>query len=135
MALFDIFKKQDEIYYRDFKKIICNPNKNEKITISILRTRVMAVEGAIKSISLEGNEKLNDNKFNDRDLKVAVLQKLLNEFKQDFIDVVHIKLKELGENDIPLNYVKCNLFCMKIERKYWTQGRQIALEDIKHFKS
>jgi len=86
MGLFDIFKKQEDIYYRDFKKMVYNLNKDEKITISMLRTRVMTIEYTIKSISESDDEKFNDYELKDRNLKVAVLQKLLNEFKQDFID-------------------------------------------------
>jgi hypothetical protein len=135
MGLFDIFKKQEDIYYRDFKKMVYNLNKDEKITISMLRTRVMTIEYTIKSISEGDDEKLNDYELNDRNLKVAVLQKLLNEFKQDFIDFVHIKLKEIGENNIPLTYDKCNQFCLKIESNHRDKGRHIALEEIKYFKS
>lgn len=127
MSLFDIFRKKENIYYRDFKKKIDKVLKEEKVTITSLRIRVMTIEKSLNSMNKESEVEIID-----KILKISVIEKLLNEAKKDFIEGVSIKLKEIGEYSIPSNYEICNSFCLSIEKKLW-HSRKIALEEIRGF--
>jgi hypothetical protein len=133
MGLFDIFKKSEDIYYRKYKKVLYTLDKDKPITISLLRTRVMTIERTINNIKKDGLEKLSAPELKDINLKESVLQKLLNDSKQDFINGVTIKFNEIGESEIPSSYEKCNQFSLSIEKAQWAIGRHIALEEIKYY--
>ena len=143
MRFFDIFRSQEKVYYRHFKKLVNDLKKGEKVTISSLRTTVMSLEMVIKNIKDSAEVILNQDELEDVNLKIKVLEILLIEAKQNFIRGVVIKLKEIGESEfkcveeieIHLLYNKCALYSRGVEDKYWRQGRHIAEEEIKNYKS
>lgn len=164
MNIFNIFKTEEEQYYLHFKKMFSKSVK-DKITISNLKVRVMSIQKTIKILidemkilesELEILIEKNDNKgFKNKSeiarvlkLKLTILFKLEDEFKQDFIKGVSLKIKELIDSgitsdtfnyekirdliykDIPSDYNKCVIFSDKISGVYWTGGKHITLEKI-----
>ena len=119
MNIFNLFKTEEEIYYQTLKKIVIE-QVEKKITISNLKVRVMTVQRTIESFnnkmkSLETEfyelDDKNDNigvknnleQKDDLKLKLTTLFKIENEFKQDFIDGVKLKIKELIDKGITTN--------------------------------
>jgi hypothetical protein len=140
MWLFDIFKKTENVYYRDFKKTIINLDKDKKTTVSSLRTRVMTISNTIETLNKDLEtlkrthlcDKLSE-KIDDLELKIKVMEKILEESKIDFVNGVSIKYRSLYEGEIPLNYNKCLNVSYMIERKFHL--RHISTEEIKDFNS
>ncbi len=168
MKIFNIFKTKEETYYNKFKKIVTKQD-NKEISISNLKVRVMTVQRTIDDFSdkmksletefyllVEKNDNIgvknNLEQKEELKLKLTTLFKIQNEFKQDFIKGVTLKIKELNDNsiptdtfnyerikdlintEIPSNYEKCVIFSDKISRTFWDSGRQINDEEIKNFK-
>lgn len=168
MNIFNMFKTKEEQFYQKIKNI-ASKQVNKKITISNLKVRVMTVQRTINSFSdklksleteftmlVEKDDnvglKYNFEQKEELKLKLTVLFKIQNEFKQDFIKGVTIKIKELNDNgiptdtfnyeiikdivnaEIPSNYDKCVIFSDKISRTFWNSGRHIIDEEIKQFK-
>ena len=168
MNIFNIFKTKEEQYYQKIKNIN-SKQVNKKITISNLKVRVMTIQRTIdnfsdklKSLETEFTMLIekDDNVglkyiFEQKEelkLKLTTLFKIHNEFKQDFIKGVTLKIKELNDNgistdtfnydrikdlintEIPSNYEKCVIFSDKISRAFWDSGRHITDEEIKQFK-
>lgn len=168
MNIFNIFKNKEEQYYQKIKNIN-SKQVNKKITISNLKVRVMTLQRTIdnfsdKMKSLETEFTIlvekDDNVglkyiFEQKEelkLKLTTLFKIQNEFKQDFIKGITLKIKELNDNgiptdtfnyerikdlintEIPSNYEKCVIFSDKISRAFWDSGRHITDEEIKQFK-
>ena len=167
MNIFNLFKTEEEIYYQTLKKIVVK-QVEKKITISNLKVRVMTVQRTIetfndkmKSLEIEFYELVdkNDNigvknnleQKDDLKLKLTTLFKIENEFKQDFIEGVKLKIKELIDNgittntfnyesiqdivntEIPSNFERCVIFSDRLSRAYFKGGRYITQEEIKGF--
>jgi hypothetical protein len=168
MGIFNIFKTKEEKYYNNFKKIVTKQDNN-KITISNLKVRVMTVKRTIESFSdkmksletefyllVEKNDNIgvknNLEQKEELKLKLTTLFKIQNEFKQDFIKGVSLKIKELNDNgipkntinyerildlvntEIPTNYEKCVIFSDRLSSSLFNSGRHITDEEIKQFK-
>jgi hypothetical protein len=87
----------------------------------------------------------------DLKLKLTALFKIENEFKQDFIKGVTLKIKELIDcgittdtfnyesiknivnTEIPSNFEKCVIFSDRLSREYYKGGRYVTQEEIKGF--
>jgi hypothetical protein len=137
MWIFEIFKRTEDIYYRDFKKTIINLNKHHKITVSVLRTRVQTITNVVNDRkneyeSLKRNDSNNNNSHNldDLELKIKVIEKLQEESKIDFINGVSIKYRDLHEQEVPCTYEKCIQYSYLVERKYWTTNPNLCNEEI-----
>jgi hypothetical protein len=167
MNIFNIFKTREEQYYLFIKKKALKISGG-KITISNLKVRVMTFQNVIEDFTEQYNvlqKKLDDSIINndfigvkrnlkekeDLKLKLTTLFKIRNEFKQDFIKGVTLKIKDLVDNEIttntynyekikelinneiPSNYEKCVIFSDRISSLFWDSGRTITDEEIKQF--
>ncbi len=167
MNIFNIFKTPQEQYYLFFKKKALEIS-GKKITISNLKVRVMTVQSTIDNLTEKYKDlekKMDDSIINnditgvkrykkeqeDLKLKLIVLFRILNDFKQDFIKGVSLKIKDLDNNElttntfnyeeikelinteIPSNYEKCVIFSDRISKSFWKSGRHITNEEIKQF--
>ena len=167
MNIFNIFKTQEEQYYLFLKKKALKIS-GKKITISSLKVRVMSVQNVIDNFTEQYNvleKKLDESIINndfvgvkrhtkdkeDLKLKLTVLFKIRDDFKQDFIKGVTLKIKDLVDNgittntydyekieelrntEIPSNYEKCVMFSDRISRSFWNSGKHITKEEIKQF--
>jgi hypothetical protein len=133
MSLFDFFRKQEVIYYRNAKKKLNQIYAKEKITISSLRERILTIEHTIERINKSELHNLNNEHKEDNEIKILAFQKLLKEAKVDFIEGVTLKYNEIGENQIPTSYEKCLTFSRNyVNKKY--SNRWIELEEIVNFK-
>lgn len=167
MNIFNIFKTQEEQYYLFMKKKALKISGG-KITISNLKVRVMTVQNVIEDFTEQYKvleKKLDDSIINndfirvkrylkekeDLKLKLTTLFKIRNDFKQDFIKSVTLKIKDLVDNEIttntfnyekikelinteiPSNYEKCVIFSYRISSLFWNSGRLIVNEEIKQF--
>lgn len=149
MGIFDFLKSQEEQYYLKFKKMFTKVDRR-KITISVLRVRVMTIQNVIddltenlnglqeeiqKSINLNDIklQKKNSEKRDDLKLKLTVLYRIQSELKNDFVKGVTIKLIEMGYNEIPLNYEGCNRLSNQVSKEHWNLGRHILDEKIEGF--
>jgi hypothetical protein len=149
MNIFNIFKTKEEQYYLSIKNM-ATKGDGRKITISSLRVRIMTIQNVIKDLSEELNVldiKLNEsivknedilvkkylNEKDDLKLKITVSFKIQNDFKQDFIKGVSLKLNNLIDTEIPSNYEECNTLVKGVERELWIKGRNIGTEKIENF--
>jgi len=167
MNIFNIFKTPQEQFYLFIKKKALEAC-GKKITISNLKVRVMTFQNVIEDFTEQYNvlqKKLDDSIINndfigvkrnlkekeDLKLKLTTLFKIRNEFKQDFIKGVTLKIKDLVDNEIttntynyekikelinneiPSNYEKCVIFSDRISSLFWDSGRTITNEEIKQF--
>lgn len=167
MNIFNIFKTKEDQYYLSIKKMVLK-NSGKKITISNLKVRVMTVQDVVKNftekhkiLETKLDESIVNNDFigvkryikeeEDLKLKLTVLFKIQNDFKQDFIKGVNLKIKnliddgitkdthnyekikELINTGIPSNYEKCVIFSDRISSSFWNSGRHITSEEIKQF--
>ncbi len=150
MGIFDFLKPQEEQYYLKFKKMFTSKDRN-KITISVLRVRVMTIQNVIDNLTENYHElqeeiqksiivndiklfKKNSEKRDDLKLKLTVLFRIQPELKNDFIRGATIKLKEMGYNEIPLNYEGCNRLSNQVSNEHWNLGRYISDEKIDGYK-
>lgn len=148
MGIFDFLKPQEEQYYLKFKKMITHKDRN-RVTVSVLRTRIMTIQIVIENLTKNYNELqeeiqkviLNDiklfkkysDKSDDLKLKLTVLFRIQMESQKDFIRGATIKLKELGHSEIPINYEECKRFFDKISKENWNMGKHISDEKIENF--
>ena len=136
MGIFDVFKKREEIYYRDFKKAIMESSEDKKISIMSLQIRVMTIS---RMIEIQTNEtktftetstKNNSYRIDDSNLRIKVMLKLLNEAEQDFIQGVRIKLRDEVDEKTLINYERCKNISNRIGREYWNKHRYIESEEV-----
>ena len=167
MNIFNIFKTPQEQYYLFIKKKALEIS-GKKITISNLKVRVMTVQNTIddftekyKDLEKKIDDSIINNDFigvkryrkeqEDLKLKLTALFKIQNEFKQDFIRGVNLKVKDLVDNEtntntyynekikelinteIPSNYEKCVIFSDRLSSSFWNSGRHVTNEEIKQF--
>jgi hypothetical protein len=115
MNIFNIFKTQEEIYYKKFKKLIIK-SRDKKITVSNLKVRVMTIEYTVEDLIKKRNElestyhdlvkKLDTSRLKnilkeqeDLKLKLTVLFKIQHECENDFIRAVKLKFKDLVDDE------------------------------------
>jgi hypothetical protein len=167
MNIFNIFKTPQEQFYLFIKKKALEAS-GKKITISNLKVRVMTVQNTIDDFTEKYKDlekKLDDSIINndfigvkrytkeeeDLKLKLTALFRIRDEFKQDFIRGVNLKIKDLVDNqittntyyneeikelintEIPSNYEKCVIFSDRLSNSFWHSGKHITKEEIKQF--
>lgn len=143
MGIFNFFKTPEEIFYKKISKIVKKINRNKKNTISNLRVNVMTLNNSLVNLNKQLDEKNNTLELNFSEklfeeikilkLKIKVLEDLLKNAEENFVEGVKIKLKELGYDEVPDTYEKCNKLSLRVEAENWFK-RRIASEQIKNLK-